>query len=55
MLVIGRVMRCDRERKSRMIAAMPARWKRLALHHGHLVLVLMDASMHDIVDSGLGA
>lgn len=34
---------------------MPARREGFAFHHGHLVLVLVDAIMHDVVDSGSGA
>src|ERR1035441_4279011 len=55
MLVIRRVMRRDSEGKSRVFAAMPARRKRLPLHHSHLVLVLMDAIMYDVVNSRFGA
>jgi hypothetical protein len=33
---------------------MPARWERLAFHHGHLMLVLVDSIMHHVVDSGSG-
>ena len=55
MLVIGRMMRRDRDRKARMITAMLACGKRLALHHRYLVLVLMDAIMDDVVDPGFGA
>jgi hypothetical protein len=54
-LVIGRVMCRDHQRKSRIIPALPAGWKRLALHHGHLVLVLMGSVMYDVVDSGFRA
>ena len=55
MLVIGRVVRRDRNGKPRMIAAVFARRKRLALHHRDLVLILMDSIMHHVVDSGFGA
>jgi hypothetical protein len=55
MLVIGRMMRRDGKGKSRVLAAMPAGRKRLALHHRHLVLILMDSIVHNIVDSGFGA
>ena len=55
MLVIRRMMRRDRDGKSRMIPAMLARRERLALHHRHLMLVLMDAMMDDVVDPGFGA
>jgi len=34
---------------------MFTRGKCLALHHGHLMLVLVNAIMHDVVDSGFGA
>jgi hypothetical protein len=48
------------QRKSGMIAAMPAGRKRLALHDGYLVLVLMNAIMmdtivDDVVNSRSGA
>ena len=55
MLVIRRVMRRDRERKARMMAAVLARRERLTLYHRHLVLILMDPIMDDIVDPGFGA
>jgi hypothetical protein len=54
MLVVGRVVRRDRNTEARMISAMFTRGKRLAFHHRHLVLVLMDSVMHHIVDSRLG-
>jgi hypothetical protein len=54
MLVIRRVMGRNRKRKSRMFAAMPAQRERFALHHRHLMLVLMDPIMHYVVDSGSG-
>lgn len=55
MLVIGRVVRRQRQGKSRMMAAVPARRERLTLHHRHLMLVLMDTVMDDVVDSGFWA
>ncbi len=55
MFVIGRVMGRCRERESRMIAAMPAGRKRLALYDCYLMLVLMDAVMNNVVNSRSGA
>jgi hypothetical protein len=55
MFVIGRMMRRDGKGKSWVLAAMPAGRKRLALHHGHLVLILVNTIMHNVVDSGFGA
>jgi len=49
------MMRRDGKRKPRVLAAMPAGRKRLAFHHGHLVLILMDSIVHNVVDSGFGA
>ena len=54
MLVIRRLMRRDRNREASMIATVLAGGEGLALHHRHLVPVLMDAVMHNFVDSGLG-
>jgi len=55
MFVIGRVMRRNGKGKSRVLAAMPAGRKWLALHHRHLVFILMNPIVHNIVDSGFGA
>jgi hypothetical protein len=55
MPVIRRMMRMGRERKARMLAAMLARRKRLAFDHSHLVPILMNPVMNDVVDSGFGA
>jgi hypothetical protein len=55
MLVIGRVMRRNRNGEAWMFSAQFARGKRLALHHRHLMLVLMDSIVHHVVDSGFGA
>jgi hypothetical protein len=55
MFVIGRVMCRGGEGESRMIAAVFAGRKRLALHDRYLMLVLMDAVMNDVVNSGSGA
>jgi hypothetical protein len=55
MLMIGRVMRRDGDGKSWMLAALFASRKRLALHHCHLVLILVNPIVHDVVDSGFGA
>lgn len=54
MLVIRRVMRRDGDGETRMIAAVFARGKGLPFHHRYLVLVLMNALVHDIVDSRFG-
>ena len=54
-LVIGRVMRGNGDGEARMIAALFACRKRLALDHRHLVLVLVNPIVHNIVDSGFGA
>ena len=55
MLVIRRVMGRDGDSESRMMAAVPARRKRLALHHGHLMLVVMDPVVNNVVDPGVRA
>ena len=54
MLVVGRVVSRDRNREASMIATEFAGGEGLALHHSHLVPVLMDTVMHNVVDSGLG-
>lgn len=55
MLVIGGVMGRGGEGEARMIAAMFAGRKRLALHHRYWMLVLMNAVMDDVVNSRSGA
>jgi hypothetical protein len=54
-LMIGRMMRRNGNDESRMIAALFAGRKRLALHHCHLVFILVDSIVHDVVDSGFWA
>jgi hypothetical protein len=55
MFVIRRMMRCNGDRESGVIAALFASRKRLALHHCHLVPILMDSIVHNVVNSGFGA
>lgn len=54
-LVIGRMMRRNGNGESRVLAALFTSRKRLAFHHRHLVLILMNPVMHNIVNSGFRA
>ena len=53
--VIRRVMRRDGDGETRMIAALFAGRKHLAFHYCHLVLILVNPIVHNVVDSGFGA
>jgi len=55
MFVIRGVVRRNRNGETGMITALFTDRKGLALHHRHLMLVVMNSVMHDIVDPGFGA